>query len=173
MEKDPLSLETRRRVFQLIRERPGTYMREIERELDMQPGVLQYNLRVLEEMKLITSEGDGFRKRYFVVSDVSITERRVLSVLRQETPRRIVIYLLQHPGATSDELLSQFSFSRSALSFHMKRLTAAGLVRAERTGRASSYSIIDPDMVARVIITYRTTFIDRLVDSFVESWLRI
>jgi predicted transcriptional regulator len=173
MEKDPLTLETRRRIFQFIRERPGTYMREMERELQMQPGVLQYHLRVLEEMRLITAEGDGFRRRYFVSSEIPLRERKILSMLKLETPRRILMYLLQHPQSSFEELRGQFGFSKSALTFQMKRLMAAGLISAEKQKQGTVYSVVNPEEVARVLITYRVTFLDRLVDSFVDSWLRL
>lgn len=173
MDKDPLSLETRRRIFQLIRERPGTYSREIERELEMQTGVIQYHLNLMEELKLITSQGDGFRKRYFVSSEVSLQDRRVLSVLKLKTPRRIVIHLLQNPDSSYDQILSQFTFSKGALSFHMKKLLDSGIVRPARSASGVTYAVANEDEVARVIITYRTTFLDNLVDSFIESWLQI
>ncbi len=173
MEKDPLTLETRRRIFQFIKERPGTYSRELERELYMQTGVLQYHLNLLEESRLITSEGDGFRKRYFVSSEVNVRDRRVLSVLKLQTPRRIVLHLLQNPGASFDEILSQFTFSKSALSFHIKKLLEGGIVRVERAPTRISYFVNNVDDVARIIITYRSTFFDNLVDSFIDSWLQI
>ncbi len=173
MEKDPLSLETRRRIFQFIRERPGTYPRELERELDMQTGVVQYHLGLLESLRLVNSEGDGFRKRYYVSGEVSSEDRRVLSVLKLNTPRRIVIQLLQNPGSTFEQILSQFTFSKSALSFHLKKLTESGIVVVSKSASGTTYSVRDEDYVARVIITYRGTFLDNLVDSFIDSWLQI
>ncbi len=173
MEKDPLSLETRRRIFQFIRERPGSYQRELERQLELQTGQLQYHLGVLEELRLITSRGDGFRKRYFVSSEVSPRDRQLLSILKLKTPRRIVLYLLQHPESSFDEILSQFTFSKSALSFHIKKLTENGIASSERSSAGARYSIINEDEVARTIITYRSTFLDNLVDSFIDSWLQL
>lgn len=173
MDKDPLSLETRRRIFQFIRERPGTFSRELERELDMQTGVLQYHLNLMEGLGIITSQGDGFRRRYFVSQDVSVQDRRVLSVLKLKTPRRIVLHLLQHPNSSFDQVLSQFTFSKGALSFHMKKLVESGIVTPARSSGGTLYYVNDEDRVARVIITYRATFLDNLVDSFIDSWLQI
>jgi len=173
MEKDPLSLETRRRIFQFVRERPGSYLRELERGLNMQSGVLQYNLRVLEEMGLLSVQDDGFRKRYFVAAETGAFERKALSILRLKTPRRIVMYLLQHPESSASDILKNFQFSRNALSFHMKRLKGSGLLVETRAGGITRYSISRPEEIARIIITYRETFLDNLVDSFIDSWLQI
>jgi predicted transcriptional regulator len=173
MEKDPLSLETRRLIFQLIRDRPGAYTREIERELSMQFGLIQYHLGVLEQMNLLTSVDDGFRKRYYVSAEVSKYDREMLSVLKLKTPRRIAIYLIQNGDSTFDEILSQFEFTKSALSFHIKKLFASGIVKENRSSSRTTYEIADVDEVVRIIITYRATFLDNVVDSFIDSWLQI
>ena len=173
MEKDPLSLETRRRIFQFISDRPGTYIREIERELAMQFGLIQYHLGILEDMKLLTSVDDGFRKRYYVSHEVGKVDREMLSVLKLKTPRRIALYLIQNGNSTFDGILSQFEFTKSALSFHMKKLLMSGIVRENRSGSGTTYEIADVDEVVRIIITYRSTFLDNVVDSFVDSWLQM
>ncbi len=173
MEKDPLSLETRRRIFQFISERPGTYAREIERELSMQFGLVQYHLGVLEDLKLLTSADDGFRKRYYVQQKVSRFDREMLSVLKLKTPRRIAIYLVQNGNSTFDGILSQFEFTKSALSFHLRKLLMTGIVKENRSSSRTTYEVTDVDEVVRVIITYRSTFLDNVVDSFIDTWLQI
>ncbi|MBX8631082.1 MAG: ArsR family transcriptional regulator [Thermoplasmata archaeon] len=173
MEKDPLSLETRRRIFQFIRERPGSYPREIVRELSLQFGVVQYHLGVLVDLRILTFVDDGFRKRYYVSREVKSSDRQMLSVLKLDTPRRIVLHLFQKGEASFDEIRSQFGFSKSALSFHMKKLLSAGIVGEKRSSSRSTYYIVDRDAVARILITYRSSFLDNLVDSFIDSWLRL
>jgi predicted transcriptional regulator len=174
MDKDPLSLDTRRKIFELISRKPGSYAREIERELSLQFGVVQYNLGVLEEMKILTSVDDGFRKRYYVSREVSSYDREILSVLKLKTPRRIVLFLVQNGDSSFEQILSQFDFSKSALSFHLKRLLRSRIVCENVSGSGTTtYGIIKRDEIIRVLITYRSSFVDNLVDSFIDSWLRL
>ncbi|MBX8633565.1 MAG: ArsR family transcriptional regulator, partial [Candidatus Thermoplasmatota archaeon] len=173
MDKDPLSLATRRKIFELISQKPGSYAREIERELSLQFGVIQYHLSVLEEMKILTSVDDGFRKRYYVSGEVSRYDREMLSVLKLKTPRRIVLFLVQNGDSSFEDILSQFDFSKSALSFHLKRLLRSRIVSENVSGSGTTYGIINRDEIIRVLITYRSSFVDNLVDSFIDSWLRL
>ncbi len=173
MDKDPLSLETRRRIFQFISDRPGTYARELERELSMQFGAIQYHLGILEEMKLLISVDDGFRKRYYVQQEVGRFDREMLSILKLKTPRRIALYLIQNGDSTFDSVLSQFEFTKSALSFHLRKLLVAGIVKENRSSSRTTYEVTNVDEVVRIIITYRATFLDNVVDSFIDSWLQI
>ena len=49
----------------------------------------------------------------------------------------------------------------------------ASIVRENRSGSGTTYEIADVDEVVRIIITYRSTFLDNVVDSFVDSWLQM
>ena len=52
----------------------------------------------------------------------------------------------------------------------MKKLTEANIVGSEKEGRSSFYSVLDPENTARVILTYKASFLDSVVDRFAEVW---
>ena len=99
MEEEVLELENRRRIYQLVSKYPGMYLREIEKELGLSIGVLEYHLTYLEKKDILSVEREGHRKRYFVREDVSFGDKPTISLLRQEIPRRIVIFLMLNPGS--------------------------------------------------------------------------
>lgn len=174
MEEDGvLELENRRRIFQLVSKYPGMYLREIEKELGLSIGVLEYHLTYLEKKEILSVEREGHRKRYFVRKDISWGDKPTLSLMRQETPRRIVVHLMLHPNASFQDVLAQFKISKSTLSFHLKKLTDAGIVLADKKGRESFYTIKDTDNLARILLTYKASFLDSVVDSFAEIWEQI
>ena len=170
MEEDVLELENRRKIYQLVSKFPGMYLREIEKELGLAIGVLEYNLSYLERAEILTVEREGNRKRYFVGEDISFGDKTTIGIMRQEIPRRIVIHLMLNPKASFQDVLAQFNISKSTLSFHMKKLTEANIVGSEKEGRSSFYSVIDPENTARVILTYKASFLDSVVDRFAEVW---
>ena len=170
MDEDVLELENRRRIYQLVSKFPGMYLREIEKELGLAMGVLEYNISYLEKKEILTVEREGNRKRYFVGDDISFGDKTTIGILRQEIPRRIVLHLMLNPHASFQEVLAQFKISKSTLSFHMKKLTEANIVGSQKEGRSSFYYVIDPDNTARVILTYKASFLDSLVDRFAEVW---
>lgn len=173
MEDDLLALDRRRMIFRHISGNPGTYLREMETALNLSVGDLQYHLGQLEKGRLIQSHDDGRRKGYFVISEVQYFDRQAISVIRMRTPRRIIIHLLTHPNATFTEILAEFGFTKGALSFHIKRLTKAGILLRGREDRESTFRIAEPKRIENLLITYRASIADEVLDNLVDTLARI
>jgi predicted transcriptional regulator len=135
-------------------------------------GQLEYHLRFLEEQGLVGAKEDRYYKRFFP-SDMGATERRLLSALRQEMPRRIVLLVLETPGMDHRTIQERTGLGASTLSFYMRDLIKKGLVERRREGRRSLYVVLDVDRVVKVLITYRPSFLDRMVDRFLETWFEL
>lgn len=149
------------------------YLREIEKELGLAVGVLDYHLNYLTREGLLSTEEEGNKIRYFVAEDISYGDKAVIALLRQKVPRRIVVHLMLNPDIHFKDVQEQFQISKSTLSFHMKKLTEAGVVTATKEGRSISYRVEDPEMVARILLTYKASFLDSVVDRFAETWLEV
>ncbi len=173
MGEEALELENRRRIFRLVTKFPGIHLRDIQKRLELSMGVLEYHLNYMEKEQILSAESDGYRKSYFVRADVQHGDKSTLALLRQEAPRRIIMLVLLRKTATFKEILDETKTSKSTLSFHMKKLTEAGLVSSERVGRELAYAVKDPDATAKLIVTYKESFLDSVVDRFVEAWLEI
>ena len=63
-----------------------------------------------------------------------------------------------------------FDLKPSKLSYYLKKLMDKGLIERIQQGRSTNYRVLDPDLVASVLITYRPTFRDRLADAFADTW---
>ncbi|RTZ59296.1 MAG: hypothetical protein DSZ32_05500 [Gammaproteobacteria bacterium] len=97
---------------------------------------------------------------------VDAQDKKYLAMLRQEIPRLIVLHLLMHPDSSHGELRPHFMISPSTLSYHLKKLVDAGILVKE----SGKYRVKDEDRVAKVLITYRQTFMDAMVDAFIRFW---
>lgn len=170
---DPLELETRKRIYQYLQKFPGAHMREIGREVDIPMGTLEYHLHYLVKANLLTTRQDTRYTRYFATGELSRREKDVLAILRQKVPRQLAAYLLLEPGASHGTLLAKFALSASTLSFHLKKLTSANIASVEKVGRENLYRIVEPELVARVLIQHRESFFDDVVDRFAEVWLTL
>lgn len=166
-----LELDTRKRIFEFVRKHPGSHMREIGRETDIPLGTLEYHLRYLERAGLFVTREDGRFTRYFVEGEMGRQEKTILAVLRQEMPRRIAAFLLEHPGSSHKEILENFDVSASTLSFHLKKLLRDDVASQEKHGRENLYWINDADLVARVLIRHKESFLDDVIDRFAHVWL--
>jgi len=169
---DAIELDARRRIYEHIVANPGAHLRAVKEALDMPMGQLEYHLRFLEEQGLVGAKEDRYYKRFFP-SEMGATERRLLSGLRQEMPRRIVLLVLETPGMDHRTIQERTGLGASTLSFYMRDLIKKGLVERRHEGRRSLYKVLDVDRVVKVLITYRPSFLDRMVDRFLETWFEL
>jgi predicted transcriptional regulator len=169
---DVIELDARRRIYEHIVANPGAHLRAVKEALEMPMGQLEYHLRFLEEQGLVGAKEDRYYKRFFP-SEMGATERRLLSGLRQEMPRRIVLLVLETPGMDHRTIQERTKLGASTLSFYMRDLIGKGLIERRREGRRSLYTVLDADRVVKVLITYRPSFLDRMVDRFLETWFEL
>ena len=170
MVDDPLELETRRRIYQFVQQRPGAHMREIGRDLEIPMGTLEYHLHYLTKSNLLVTRQDPRYTRYFAEGELSRRDKDVLAILRQKVPRQIAAHLLLTPSSSHGTLLQLFALAPSTLSFHIKKLVNAGIVAQEKVGRENLYKVVEPELVARVLIQHRASFFDDVIDRFAEVW---
>ncbi|MCK4718093.1 MAG: winged helix-turn-helix transcriptional regulator, partial [Thermoplasmata archaeon] len=167
--REDLALDTRRALFDLVTEFPGLHFREIVRRSDMSSSNVEYHLRHLVKHGILVVVEDGRLKRFYVQGKVGHAEKKILSVLRKEIPRGIVLFLLLEPGSGVGDIGEVFDLSPSQLSYYLRKLVDKGIISKEE-GK-SRYHVEGEDKVASILIAYRPTFMDALVDSFADAWL--
>ena len=50
------------------------------------------------------------------------------------------------------------------MSYHLKRLEKTRILRVEQEGRERHYFVDDPDLVSSLMILYRSTLMDTIVE---------
>ena len=90
--------------------------------------------------------------------------------MRQKSVRRILLYLLEYKNCNHEQLVKSVDLSPATVSWHVKKLVDSKIVDKEVVGRNSFYSINDPELVKKTLVTYRESFLDKLVDRFIEMW---
>lgn len=171
--EEALQLEARRRIYEHVRANPGSYEREIQRALGLGSGNLDYHLDYLEKRGLLTSQLEAHYKRYFVVAQVKPEAKPVLALLRQRMPRRVLVWLLEHPRSAHKEVAEGVGAPPSSLAFHLKKLLKARVVEVERAGRESLFWVRDADAVVALLVTYRVSLLDQVVDRFLDTFLEV
>jgi predicted transcriptional regulator len=168
--EEPLALENRRRIYEFIQNHPGAFVRQMERELDMQPGLLSYHLYQLEKGEMVKAQDDGYRKCYYIKDTIMLQGRKAVALLRQPTTREILLLLLRDVRLTFKQLLAETSISKSTLSHHMKRLVGSELVRAEPLERETVYSLYDPETVLDALAAIKHEPDDSAAERFAQVW---
>lgn len=138
--KDTLLMhDARERIFKLIREEPGIHAHEVAARLDLGWGTAVYHLKLLERNGLVVSRHEGRYKRFFVTGDQRIQVKDAVALLRNPTSRSIAAQVARQPGLIQKQVCEALGLSPSLASWHLQRLEAAQVVRAERLGRAVRY----------------------------------
>ena len=170
---DILQLDTRRRIYELIFSSPGLHFREIMRKLDIKIGVLEYQLDILDKQELIVKKKDGYYTRYFIRDKISPQEKKIISHLRLKIPRQIVLFLYFNPFSCNKDMLSEFNIPPSTLSYYLRKLVRADLLRDEVRGRNTHYTVGNPALVLKILTAYKTSFFDEMSDRLTELWDRL
>ncbi len=167
--KDALALEKRRKIYRYIEKHPGVYMREIQKALGLGTGVLEYHLDFLVKRGLLTTYEDGRKRRYYSAEKVSAPQKKLLSFLRQKRSRRILTLSLRDRGISVDELMKECNISRSTATSQISKLVEAGYLKKS----GNSYFSSNPEELTDMLITYRESYLDDVVDRFLDSFERL
>ena len=165
-----LELEIRQSLYSLISACPGLHFREIQRRTEVATGQLTYHLDYLAKAGLLRTSSDGEYLRYYAYPEISDEERRVLELVHHKSIRHILLHLLENDVCINEQLTGHLHLSPSTVSWHIKRLVDENIVEKKTSGRESLYSVNDPELIKKVLIKYRETFMDKLVNRFKEMW---
>ena len=58
-----LELDNRKRVYEFIKDNPGSHMREIQRRLEMPIGLLKFHIQYMITHEIISEKTDRYYKR--------------------------------------------------------------------------------------------------------------
>jgi len=164
LKKDLLELPIRKRIFLFVQRNPGVHFREMLRAMDLPIGQLEFHLNEMVKRELLTKEQTAGNSRFYVRDRFGKEEKQAMGFLRKEVSRDIILFLLENPGATPTKILQTFSFTGPNLSYHLKRMERAGMLRTELKGRERNYYVSDPAMVKDLLVMYRTTLLSKVLD---------
>jgi len=162
---DPLDLPLRRRIYDYIRINPGAHFRQIQRGMDLAVGQLDFHLNALVKGEVLVKQVESGNARFYIRDKFSVSEKTALSVLRRRIPRNIVLYLMENGESTPGDMLEDFSITNGTLSYHLGRLEKADVLVVRSEGRKRYYTLKDPDVMEMLIVMFRASLLDQVVDS--------
>jgi predicted transcriptional regulator len=169
-EEDVLELETRKEIFEYVQANPGAHFSQLKRDLDMETGLVQHHLSTLEDYDVLTSEDHQGKRRLFVAEELAEEERAILSSLRYETTRHILLFLLEESTARNGAIAEELGVSPPTVSWHISRLVENGIVSEVEDGRTTYYTVADEDLTMQLLVRYQESFVDRAVDNVLDFW---
>jgi predicted transcriptional regulator len=166
---EAVALTPRDKIYSTIAGNPGLHFREIQRRVGIATGALQYHVDYLKKKNFIKEEKQGKFSHFYALRTEQV-DSKLMNLLRQESVRKIVLFLMNRRMATLQSISKMVLLSPSTTSFHMQKLTEGGIV-AQKNMRGKIYFFLtDKESVLKLIVQYKKSFLDELVDNFVDVW---
>jgi predicted transcriptional regulator len=171
---DLLDLATRRRLYALVAAYPGLHIREAARQMETSVALVEYHAALLRENGLLREERDERYVRLFAVEAKGAKtptdgERRALAILRERLPLRITLHLLDHDAPQQHKAIAAaLDLGKSKLSFHLRKLEAAGITEKTTDGR---FAVRERARLLALLLSYQPT--PDLREEFADVWLSL
>jgi DNA-binding transcriptional ArsR family regulator len=131
--KNILKLEARKKINDFILQYPGLNLIEISRKLSIPKSTLEYHLKYLKKQGLIITSSEGSYTRFYNAEKISCKEKKILNLLQEKIPRKIILLLLMYPEYFSQINLSKYLKIRpAAVSYHLNKLVELGIIEKIR-----------------------------------------
>jgi predicted transcriptional regulator len=135
------NVSSRMVIFEHIVMNPGTHFRGICEALDMSVGVVQYQVERLVSMGMILFRRDQRYKRFFEARRYGEDELTIYSLLRRDSTRLILGYLLDNGGAYHQELVNRLGLSSQLVTWHIRLLRSRKVIESIPKGVGTYYEI--------------------------------
>jgi predicted transcriptional regulator len=165
-----LENDNRRKIYGEIQNNPGCHLRELERMTSIPVTTLHYHLDYMVQRNLIEKKEDGRYNRYYPIQ-IEEVDKDALALLRHRSIRKITLLVLSERQVKFQALIENLEIPSSTLSFYLKQMEEKMILKRERVGRETYFFLEDEDRIARLLLTYRESFFDRLVDKVIISFL--
>ena len=150
---------------QIIEENPGIQFREIMRSSGLKNGVLSHYLTKLEKYGVIKVIR-GPRQTRFYPPKITENESKIIKALRRNTPRNLILALLQNDGLEFNSLVTQVNKSPSTVSLYLTQLVNDGLVEIKLDNLKKRYYIKARNIIDQLIDDYRPSLFEKPTSGF-------
>ena len=150
---------------QIIEENPGIQFREIMRSSGLKNGVLSHYLGKLEKNGIIKVIR-GPRQSRFYPPQITEDESVAIKALRKQTPRDLLLALIQNDGLEFSQLVKEVKKSPSTVSLYLSQIVKDGLVEIKFVELKKRYHIKARDLIDKLIEDYRPNLLEKPTSGF-------
>ncbi|MGH9977366.1 MAG: winged helix-turn-helix transcriptional regulator, partial [Nitrososphaeraceae archaeon] len=161
--------DLRAEIYGVIEKNPGIRYKELTRLVGISNGVLTYHLGVLERAREIKVKRQSNNRvtRYFVAY-MPKEDSDILGFLRSAVTRNIALFVLKNEYCTFTEIVDHVRKAPSTVSWYIKRLKEAGILHVIYRDEHQLFSLTDKTMVSSILLKYKQSFTDKIIDNYTE-----
>jgi DNA-binding MarR family transcriptional regulator len=137
-QNDSVYQSTRTDILAYIYANPGVYLRELSEDTGLAMGVVEYHVWALLKDGKVEDFRSGRFRRFFATAMYGETEQKVISLMRQETPSRILSTLSKEEEVTHVGLAATLGVTSQALTWQMGRMRGMGVIEGSSSPRENA-----------------------------------
>ena len=154
-------------IIETIKKNPGIRFTEVMENVGLKNGVLSHYIRKLEDSGSIHVDRSP-RVARFYGSDLNSEEQKLVTKLRQETPKRILIALLNHNELSFKQITATIKKSPATVSFYLSNLVEDEIISTKRSDKKTYYSVKDPERILALIDEYHPDIVQKTSENFAD-----
>ena len=152
-------------ILKTIEKNPGIRFREIMDELELKNGTLSHHLQKLEQQSVLRVERTPRVARFYPLS-VKDEEIPIIKRLRQETPRRILLLLLDVDEVNFSEMFLRIKRSPGTTSLYVTELVNDGIIKDRFENGKRFFSLLDKYTVSKLISKYHPDLMGKTTENY-------
>ena len=156
-------------ITNIVEKNPGIKFREIMRETGLKNGVLSYHARKLEESGSVKIDRKSGETRFYPLC-VTEEESNLITSLRRDTQRNILLSLLDHKSLTFNEIVHKVRKAPSTVSTFLGKLVDENIVEIKIVDLKKVYFLKNEDMVHEIIKKYNPVLLERVAYNFADTF---
>lgn len=156
-------------IINIVEKNAGITYSEIMRKAGLVNGVLSYHARKLEEsgrVKIIRKSGDT---RFYPLC-VTDEEYGIITNLRRNTPRNILMALLESEYLTFNALVQKSNKSSSMVSKYLAELVDEEIVVFETINSKKRYYLKNMLLIREIIQKYNPILLERMAYNLADTF---
>jgi len=169
-ERELRTIEIRRKIYETIAKNPGIHLSNIADLLQMRISLADYHLLQMEQQQEIMSikSEKGYYKRYYIKnSELGIHNKKLLGLLRQEIPLKIVLLLLRNKQMRHKDIHQYLNIASSTLSYHLTKLIKQSVIAVQTYGSDKGYVLTNRKEIFTLLMKYE---LHQLTQDFIDIW---
>ena len=164
-----LTLETRRKIYQMISKYPGLHLRELARKIDIPKSTLVYHIHYLQKKNIISSSDSKGYDRFFISENFNKKNKDIIAVIREKVPLNLILYFCIIPSSNQKDIVAfaekwekhhvkiprTLKKHPTTLAFHLNKLIELGLIDRIQYKNEVIYTLKDHELIFDLLITYK------------------
>lgn len=159
-------------IIDIVEKNPGIKFREIMRKTGLKNGVLSYHARKLEEIGSVKINRKSGETRFYPLC-VTEKESSLITSLRRDTQRYILLALLDNKSLSFNEIVNKVKKSPSTVSTFLSKLVDDEIVEIKIIDLKKIYCLRNADMVHEIIKRYNPILLERTAYNFADTFSNI